>query len=91
MARMGDNVLVMGRKRTTVFVSSLSDGLASLVDVAPREMTVFTEESDWAFVGGDFTDAIDTVVSEDERLQPQLPFDVDRLNREIPTRIIVKS
>lgn len=69
----------MARKQTVFIGKALSDGLASLVDIAPREMTVFTEEGDWALVGGDFTNAIETVAAEDDRLQPLLPFDDDTL------------
>lgn len=66
----------MTRRRTTaIAVSTFSDGLASLVDIAPQSMTVFTEESDWALVGGDFSRAIDAAVDEDKRLQPPLPFE----------------
>ena len=64
-------------KRSRVVGWAVSDGLARMVDIAPPHITVFTEESDWAFLGGDFRDAIDSLIASDERLQPPLPFDED--------------
>jgi len=64
-------------KRFNVVGRAVSDGLARMVDIAPPHITVFTEESDWAFLGGDFRDAIDSLIASDERLQPPLPFDED--------------
>ena len=55
------------------------DGLGRLVDIAPPEFVVFTEDSDWSFLGGDFKDAIDTLIASDQRLQPSLPFEDDEL------------
>lgn len=55
------------------------DGLGRLVDIAPPEFVVFTEESDWGFLGGDLKDAIDTLIASDQRLQPSLPFEDDEL------------
>lgn len=70
----------MAWKAARVIVAgALADGFARLVDLAPGEMTVFTEEGDLALVGGDFRDAIDTVVAEHGRSQPTLPFERDAL------------
>jgi hypothetical protein len=62
-------------ERSKVIAQAVADGVARLVDVSPDEFTVFTEESDWAFLGDDFRDAIDTLIANDERLQPHLPFE----------------
>lgn len=63
----------------TVVAQALTDGIASLVNIAPTEMVVFTEEGDWALVGGDFRSAIDTVAEERQRIQPSLPFSSNEL------------
>ena len=53
------------------------DGVARLVDFAPTEMVVFSDESDWAFVGGDFRAAIDTLIASEKHQQPELPLTSD--------------
>jgi hypothetical protein len=49
----------MSGKDAKQFVVSLCDGLARLADVAPTEIVVLTEESDWGLVGGDLRDAME--------------------------------
>lgn len=65
--------------RSKMVVHAFADGLARIVDIAPDQFTVFTDESDWAFLGGDFRDAIDTLIASEKRLQPELPFEDDEL------------
>jgi hypothetical protein len=60
-----------------VLAKAVSDGLGRLVDVAPDKLTVFTDESDWSFVGRDFRSAMQSIIAADTRLQPRLPFDDD--------------
>ena len=61
--------------------ASIVDGMARLVDFGPTEMVVFSEESDWQFLGGDFRAAIDTLIASEQQQQPELPltFDDDEL------------
>ena len=58
---------------------SLFDGLARLVDIAPTSFVVFSEDSDWGFMGRDIRDAMDTMIAADQRLQPSLPFEEEEL------------
>ena len=37
---------------------AIRDGIARLADVAPNELVVLSEESDWGLVGGDLRDAM---------------------------------
>lgn len=39
----------------------LLENVARLADVAPTEMIVLREETDWAFIGGDFADAVEEI------------------------------
>ena len=43
---------------------AIRDGLARLADVAPNELVVLSEESDWGLVGGDLRDAIESETRE---------------------------
>lgn len=61
-----------------VFVA-FTDGVGRIANIAPDHFTVFSDESDWAFLGGDFKAAIDTMIASEERLQPPLPFEDDEL------------
>jgi hypothetical protein len=45
-------------------VEALRDGLARLADVAPNEIVVLSEESDWGLVGSDLRDAIKSQLAE---------------------------
>lgn len=40
------------------FVNVVLDGVARLADVAPTEMIVLHEATDWLLVGGDFAEAV---------------------------------
>lgn len=53
------------------------DGLGRLVDLSPTEFLTFSDESDWTFMARDFRAAMGTIIANDERLQPLLPFDND--------------
>lgn len=43
----------------------LVDNTARMVDVAPTEMTVLQEDTDWMAVGGDFAEALEEIASDD--------------------------
>lgn len=58
-----------------VAVWALNKGLSRLAEIAPSEMTVLTEDGDWAALGEDFKDAIDSIIASDASLQRLLPFD----------------
>lgn len=72
----GSTTTAKPRRSTTVRLA-VTDGLARIADIAPDQITVFTEDSDWAFLGGDFKAAIDSLIATDARFQPPLPFDED--------------
>lgn len=53
-------------RRTWVAGEAICDGLARLADVAPTEIVVLSEESDWGLVGGDLREAIETAAPANE-------------------------
>lgn len=57
-------------RKARLAAAMIRDGLARLVDIAPPELTVYTEGNDWALVGEDFQAAIDDAVSDEPSLQP---------------------
>jgi hypothetical protein len=64
-------------KPTAALAFAVVDGLARLVDFAPTEMVVFSDESDWAFVGGDFRVAMDDLIAREKAQQPALRRHLD--------------
>lgn len=45
-------------------VAAIRNGLARLAEVAPTSITMLTEENDWALLGGDLRNAMNTVADE---------------------------
>jgi hypothetical protein len=64
------------RGRVRIVLVSLRDGLARLADVAPVEIVVLSEDTDWGLVGGDLRNAIE---AESNRPQPPAPRDREEL------------
>lgn len=66
----------MGRSKRILVIDLsviLRENLARLADVAPTQIVVQSEETDWGLVGGDFRDAMDAEKKEleDEALKDQ--------------------
>ncbi len=56
-------------KRTRVAGEIILDGLSRLVDIAPTEIVVLSEDSDMIAMGEDFTSAIEVLAPESDSVQ----------------------